>query len=202
MRYPKRQNGQPYPILRSLSVKYLKSVMSLGLVCFIFGCTTFSSKTYVNVSNSTTHELPDEAYVAWTSSWRSDQKEEDEREYIVQKSLKKFFEAERGIATAKLPEELKKLNLADLAQRLHIESGHLVLLDFHEVSPNLAVYLSPLLWSTWNDVTVRVTVYNVTSREIEREELTQSIKGGELTLHGTDTLEQDVVRTLSSTFGS
>ena len=149
-----------------------------------------------------------EVLVYWGTAWRSDQKEAQRREEMVSKAMVDFFTTNRCFSPLKITKtiaEREALSLSDsevlkAANSKHPGAEKIFLIRIEELSPNLILYLSPILWETKNEVWLRVRSINAKTGSLEADVSTHWTRGGPFTFLGAGSLPIDLSGVLKTMF--
>ena len=140
--------------------------------------------------------------VYWNCVWRLDQKEPTKRESMIRRALGRFFLTNERFGAVELVESLPVLSteatvLADAKAR---GAGIAYVFRFEELTPNINIFLSPILWETHNEILVRIKVFDAKQGSIGEDMTIHWFRGGAFTANGADMLDGDLYDALGSVF--
>ena len=147
--------------------------------------------------------------VYWGTAWRADQKEAAEREAIADATISRFFATNpcyETLVVARTVRDRSALLLSDeeivaAAQAAAGDVDQVAVIRIEELGPNLRLYVSPILWSTENEVQLNARLLDPRTGWLDGDVSIARLRGGAFTFNGTGELCADLWGALGEVFG-
>lgn len=183
----------------------LKKICLSMLIVQMLGCSVISYKEYKLLESTSacsadanTHSVS----VFWGTVWRNDQKSAGERKGIAAAAIRDYFSGRSCFALNSVyslldGKNVLLLEVSDMLLKAEQEgSEYIYVIEIEELTPNLIFYLSPVLWSTHNEIQFALRVYEVkTGHRIDDRRIKWQ-RGGPFTFNRESMLYDDLILAL------